>query len=112
MDEGYTVVSTIVPEDEEDVTVVVLKEGYVVVRLWPDFSYCGFDVHLWSSFDKQGEVKKALLSAVGSGNKSSSSFRIVAGGMFGVSTWKNDTRKRGPRRTQDCDREDTKVSEK
>jgi len=101
--EGYSIVSTVLPEDEEDVTVIVLKEGYVVLRLWPDLSYCGFDIHLWSSFERQGDLKKVLLSAVGSSSDSSSSFRIVAGGMFNVNTWKSDEKKRGPRRTLDCD---------
>eukprot|EP00555_Chaetoceros_dichaeta_P002053 CAMPEP_0198248886 /NCGR_PEP_ID=MMETSP1447-20131203/544_1 /TAXON_ID=420782 /ORGANISM="Chaetoceros dichaeta, Strain CCMP1751" /LENGTH=1199 /DNA_ID=CAMNT_0043933377 /DNA_START=21 /DNA_END=3621 /DNA_ORIENTATION=+ len=106
--EGYSIVSTILPEDEEDVTVIVMKEGYVVLRLWPDLNYCGYDIHLWSRFEKQGDLKKVLLSAVGSSSTSSSSFRIVAGGMFGVNTWKSDEKKRGPRRTLDCDQVETK----
>ena len=87
-----------------------LKEGYIMARAWPDHKYCAFDLHLWSSFEKQEVLEEALLknfrssgSASGSKLKSnpsssttSSSFRIVAGGMFGVDTWKEDQMNRGP----------------
>jgi len=78
-----------------------LGEGYVMARIMPDHDYCAFDIHLWSSFEKHESIKKALTSAVG--GESLSSFRIVAGGMFGVSTWKDDIKNRGPRSTQACD---------
>jgi len=85
------------------VSIVILKEGYVVSRAWLAHEYCAFDVHFWSNFDRHIEVGNALISAVGSTRGSSSSYRIVAGGMFGVSTWKKDVVSRGPHRTISCD---------
>ena len=63
--------------------------------------YCSFDLHLWSSFEKQDSIKKTLIASVDS-TSGFSSFRIVAGGMFGVSTWKDDENKKGPQYTRDC----------
>jgi len=74
--------------------VVMMEEGYVVARAWPGASYVAYDLHLWSVFPKIQEIKTALLEAVKS--QSSSVFRIVAGGMFGVDTWKVDEKSRGP----------------
>jgi len=106
--EGFTVVSTVAPSKEHDgivVATVVLSEGYVIARGWPEYNYVAYDVHLWSAFEKHDAAKNALIEAVGSGSgKSSSSYRIVAGGMFGVSTWKEDAQNRGPRFTRDCER--------
>jgi len=109
--EGFTVMSKIVPEseDEGDISIVVINGGYVVSHYWPDFKYYGFDIYLWGSFGKQEILKKALLSAVGSSSKSSSSFRIVTGGMFGTRTWKSDEEARGPRRTHVCDRSEPTI---
>lgn len=103
--EGFTVVSTIMPEGNLDEAIVfILKEGYVVSKIWGKHKYCSFDIHLWSSFGKHKRLKEALVSSVGSSNESSSSYRIVAGGMFGVTTWKMDEKNRGPHHTIPCDR--------
>jgi len=107
---SFNVISTFMPEtDEDNVVIVVMKEGYVVSHFWPDNNYCGFDVYLWSSFSKQEILKKTLLLAVGS--KSSSSFRIVTSGMFGMGTWKDDFGERGPRRTLLCNSPENTVHE-
>jgi hypothetical protein len=91
--------------------VIVLQEGYVVARVWPEQKYVALDLHLWSDFDHQENIQKALLSAVGnSGGKTSSSYRIVAGGMFGMSDWKKDETNRGPRRTNECDNKEKESS--
>ena len=98
--QGLKVVSSVLsPSDAKGAAVVVIfKEGYVVARTWPEHKYCAFDILLWSSFEKIENIKAALISAIGgSGGTSSSSYRIVTGGMFGVSTWKDDEKKRGPR---------------
>merc|ERR1740139_654735 len=110
-DEGFNIMSTFVPEidDEDNVVIVVMEEGYVVSHYWPDYKYCGLDIFLWSSFAKHDTLKKALLVAAGS--KSSSSFRIVAGGMFGTKAWADDLRERGIRRTLPCNRPDNTVKE-
>lgn len=102
--EGLTVKSTVV--SKANVVVVVLSEGYVTARTYPEEKYCAFDIHLWSKFEKQVSVKDALIAAVGSktGGMSSHSYRVVAGGMFGVETWKEDEMKRGPRHTEECEK--------
>lgn len=82
-------------------TEIFFEEGYVISRTWPKEKYCAFDIHLWSNFDKQENIKKALLAAVDS--KYESSYRIVAGGMFGARNWKDDKKNNGPRYTRSCD---------
>ncbi|GAX21114.1 hypothetical protein FisN_1Lh211 [Fistulifera solaris] len=83
--------------------VVLLEEGYVVARRWPHHSYCAFDIHMWANFDAHESIKKAAIQLTGStGEHSSSSYRIVAGGIFGVQSWKQDEKSRGPRLTRDC----------
>ena len=82
------------------VVTIAMKEGYIIARIWPDRKYCAVDAHLWSSFEKHELLKEALLKNFkgGSGvDPTLSSFRIVAGGMFGIETWKDDDVKRGPR---------------
>jgi spermidine synthase len=95
---GFKVISTVTSEPNiPPVTVTILREGYIVARAFPEYSYCGFDVHLWSDFGKHDDTRQALIAAVGSQITTSSSYRIVAGGMFGVSTWKEDEENRGPK---------------
>ena len=105
--QGFTVLDTVVydHDDEGSIVLKILAEGYVVARRRPKEKYCAFDIHLWSRFETQEDLKRALLSVVGSPEteKSSSSYRIVTGGMFGVETWKGDQKNRGPQHTQQCD---------
>jgi len=112
--EGLSVLSTETSKTDQGASVIIyLGEGYVVARTFPEQKYCAVDIHFWSSFDKHEGAKKSLIKAFGSkDNRSSSSYRIVAGGMFGVSTWKEDTKKRGPRVTDKCHREPGKEREK
>ena len=107
---GLNVMESNVPTDAEiagleSYTIsIVMVEGYLVSHIYPEPKYVGFDLHLWGSYGKQETAKRNLISAVGSGKKeeSTSSFRIVAGGMFGVETWKEDQINRGPR-YHDCE---------
>jgi spermidine synthase/S-adenosylmethionine/arginine decarboxylase-like enzyme len=97
--EGLSIVSSSqrsTKNGENAVIVVILREGYVIVRTWPSQGYCALDILLWGSFEKHESIKKALLASVGGSIKSSSSYRIVTGGMFGVGTWKEDEKRRGP----------------
>ena len=98
---GLSVVSTFatsLTDGSSSMVTLVLKEGYVIARVWPTHKYCAFDIHMWSSFLKLDTIKNSFLAAMGStGAKSSSAFRIVAGGMFGISTWKEDSMSLGPR---------------
>ena len=110
--QGLNVVSKRVTRDIEDeidrdsVITLVLSEGYVIVRSMPDLQYCGIDIHFWSGLDKHEATKNALVNALGSSTKSGkslSAFRVIAGGMFGVPTWKNDEKSRGPQYKELCE---------
>lgn len=106
--EGLSVITSIIDssnnDDKQAQIVTLLKQGYVVSRTWPSLKYCAFDVHLWSSFEKLESIKESLITNIQS--KQVSSYRIVAGGVFGISTWKEDATKRGPRFSQTCDAQD------
>jgi len=110
---GLTVLSTL-PFSGAAGSVVVtamLQEGYVVVRTLPNKKYCAFDVHFWSAFSKLEDTKIALLNAVQSDPDESSSFRIVAGGLFGVKSWKEDEKSRGPQKLkQHCGNKSDEIS--
>lgn len=80
---------------------LILHDGYVLVRTWRDKSYAAVDVHLWSKFNQIDALKDVLVVAFESA-AAPSSFRIVAGGMFGVSAWKLDERQRGPHLNVTC----------
>ena len=105
--EGLTVLSSLLSPANQNVSSVVLimQEGYVIARHWPGRSYFAFDIHLWSHFDQQRPLKNLLIETVGSrvDGPSSSSYRIVAGGMFGLKSWKDDEKNRGPRMTEECE---------
>jgi len=76
---------------------IALKEGYIIVRIYPDEHYVAFDIHMWGSFERQETITGLLITSVGSSvSSSSSSFRIIAGGMFGIDSWKQDKILRGP----------------
>jgi len=98
--EGFQVLSSFEPTSAHPhIFVTMLKQGYVVTRIIPEAKYIAFDLQLWTSFGKHDEAKNALIEAVGSQviGRSSSSYRIVSGGMFGVDTWKVDEENRGPK---------------
>lgn len=109
--EGFKVVSTVTSASDTGPTVtIILRDGYVIVRTWPEQKYAATDIHFWSNFNKHETAKKALITALGSGTPSS--YRIVAGGMFGVSTWKDDDKQRGPHVSATCKDEVTDVRDK
>ena len=86
--QGLTPVSSTTKSSSSNTMIVVLKEGYVVARMYPDLKYCAFDINLWGAFEKSVAIKAALVKAVGS--SSISSYRIVVGGMHGTNTWDSD----------------------
>eukprot|EP00978_Attheya_sp_CCMP212_P011110 scaffold27183_cov56-Attheya_sp.AAC.1 len=104
---GLTPVSTVSKPSTHggSAVVVVMKEGYVVAHTWPKYNYCALDIQLWASFDKMESVKGSLLQSMGSSEDTASSFRLIAGGMRGTDTWKEDLAKIGPRNvnTRSCD---------
>ncbi|GKY97905.1 hypothetical protein MPSEU_000748500 [Mayamaea pseudoterrestris] len=101
------IVTDAVVQEGSGVIGLALRTGYVIARMYPKYNYCALDIHFWSSFELQESVKKVLIDALGGGivPKSVSSYRIVAGGMFGVDTWKDDAKKQGPRKVHDCQRQ-------
>ncbi|CAJ1930997.1 unnamed protein product [Cylindrotheca closterium] len=100
--EGMHVVSTTAGKKTDTQFVTILKEGYIVARVDAENKYCGFDILLWSSFESFEAVKLALIQAVGGSRDKTSSFRIVTGGMYGVSTWKEDSKSHGPQIDKFC----------
>jgi spermidine synthase len=98
----------VLPDDKPSSSpwfVIGMKEGYLTVRLFPESRYCALDIHLWSAFDKHGIVKEAVVVKGLGGdllNRSTSSYRIVAGGMFGLPTWKEDAATHGPQISRTC----------
>ena len=69
-------------------TVLVMKEGYIAARIADEYKHIAFDIHLWGAFAKMESLRSALLQAVGA--KRSSFYRVVAGGIYGTSTWESD----------------------
>jgi SAM-dependent methyltransferase len=102
---GLTVVTDKTASTETSRFVIMMGEGYVVARLWEDAKYCALDIHLWSAFDSHEALKEAIVvNALGGNlkNKSTSSYRIVAGGMFGLPSWKEESATHGPQISKVC----------
>ena len=117
--EGFRPVSTVsntTPSNNGEVVAIVMREGLVLARIWPNEKYVAFDIYLWGRFNDIDTVKKALAETVGSEKKSISSFRIVVGGMRGTDTWAADKQVIGPKtlsHTRNCEEDpgpDTTVS--
>eukprot|EP00957_Ditylum_brightwellii_P032056 2430833-Ditylum_brightwellii.AAC.1 len=47
--------------EESPWLVIVMEEGYVVVRLWSQKKFCALDIHLLSSFDRHERLKQAII---------------------------------------------------
>ncbi|CAJ1931008.1 unnamed protein product [Cylindrotheca closterium] len=102
---GLTVVSDKLSDLDSPFFIIAMKEGYVVVRLWSEEKYGALDLHLWRSFDNHEGLKKAIVvDALGGDlmNKSTSSYRIVTGGMFGLPDWREESKKHGPQLDNLC----------
>ena len=91
--QGFSLLSN--PVFANGAVYVVMKEGYVVARLWPDKKYCAFDINVWGNFHKLKSLQAAVVDAVQS--KTVSAYRVVVGGMYGSSTWKEDHGIIGPK---------------
>ena len=98
--EGFTVIGK--PLFEHNVGVIMMKEGYLAVRPWQDEKYIALDINLWGHTYKIKGLKNALVKAIGSTKMYS--YKVVVGGMFGSSTWKEDRKVLGPksRQLRDC----------
>jgi spermidine synthase len=119
--EGFVPISAVKAGDSErgsDI-LIVLKEGFVVVRPWPVYNYCALDIQLWGAFSKLSTIRSKLVEAIAGirGSEDSSvtvsSYRIVTGGMFGAQTWEVDKGTIGiqMRQTRNCENPDP-VAEK
>jgi len=74
--------------DNKNAVIVVMEEGYVVARLWPEYHYCALDINLWGAFQKSNTLRSALIDGLQS--TLVSTYRVVVGGMYGSSTWVED----------------------
>ncbi|KAL7551298.1 hypothetical protein ACHAWF_014480 [Thalassiosira exigua] len=75
---------------------LALEEGYVLAETWPDANYCKLDLHLWSHFGRQEDLRSELLKALGSGHGSWQSYRVVTGGMSSCFSSEMDLTTTGP----------------
>ena len=107
VNEGFTVISD--PVFDNEVGVVVLKEGFISARILPTMNYVGFDVNLWGMSSKIKKLRQALAESVGSSDVSS--YKVVVGGMYGSSSWKEDQKIQGPKMKQLRNCEDDVVKE-
>ncbi|KAG7368315.1 spermidine synthase [Nitzschia inconspicua] len=90
---GFALVSD--PIYDHDTSIVVLSDGYIEAKVWPLDQYVAFDIYLWGRTYKMASMKAALVEAVGS--KDVSAYRVVVGGVFGTSTWREDQKILGPK---------------
>ena len=95
---GLKVISAVADSSwyEEYLVHIVLQEGYIIARVFQSTSHCAFDLHLWSAFRMLEEARRALLDTVQPKSDNWSQFRIVAGGVFGLPSWREDEKSRGP----------------
>ena len=107
---GLTTVpdKTDVPPSSSSSLFIVMDQGYIMARLSPEAKYCALDIHLWSSFASHDALKEAIVvKALGGDlyNGSTSSYRIVAGGMFGLPNWQEESATHGPQISKVCQNE-------
>lgn len=102
-EKGFDIVSSDFTEaDGTAMVYIVLKQGYIIARSILATKYVGFDVHFWSGFHKHEEAKNAMVSAVEGSDNNLSTYRVIAGGMFGAETWREDEKLRGPHFEEIC----------
>ena len=82
----------------------IMNEGYVVARAMWEHKYVAFDIHFWTSLEKHQSTKDSLVAAVGSKKSSVSDYRVIAGGIFGLTSWESDEKGRGPQYEEICEK--------
>jgi hypothetical protein len=80
-------------DDMIEPRIVIMEEGYVIARCWPDRLYCAMDLHLWGAYHKRARLVTALTEELRS--TLVSSYRIVTGGMYETKTWEDDQKQIG-----------------
>ncbi|KAL3917183.1 MAG: hypothetical protein SGILL_004834 [Bacillariaceae sp.] len=105
--EGFHVIGE--PLFENNVGLIMMKEGYLAVRPWQEERYIGLDINLWGHTYEIKSLKNALVKAIGSTKMYA--YKVVVGGMFGSSTWKEDRKVLGPKSKQLRECKDDVVTE-
>jgi hypothetical protein len=101
--EGFNIIaSDAVQTDSNVITYITLKEGFVIARAMAESKYVGFDIHFWSAMHKQEAAQNALVAAVGGKRSALSTYRVITGGMFGIATWEEEDKFRGPQFEEMC----------
>lgn len=103
-EKGFEIISSDFSEaDGNAIVYLVLNEGYIIARSVIASKYVGFDIHFWSGLHKHEDAKNAVVNAVGGSGTNLSTYRVIAGGMFGTKTWREDEKLRGPQFEDICD---------
>eukprot|EP00548_Thalassiothrix_antarctica_P015362 CAMPEP_0194175700 /NCGR_PEP_ID=MMETSP0154-20130528/9699_1 /TAXON_ID=1049557 /ORGANISM="Thalassiothrix antarctica, Strain L6-D1" /LENGTH=997 /DNA_ID=CAMNT_0038889599 /DNA_START=61 /DNA_END=3055 /DNA_ORIENTATION=- len=105
-------IRTLSPEPKEEaILTLIFEQGYVQVRTFPSAKYCAIDLHVWGGFQTtQDEIQDIVLKTIQS--TSYQSYRIVAGGIFGLDSWKDDAANLGPRLPEHCHNQQKQDEEK
>ena len=85
-----------------DIFTFLTNAGYLVARTGRDISYVGLDIHFWSMFQLQNQVANFVVEALGSDVSSTTTYRVIAGGIFNVQSWKEDAYMNGPHVEDSC----------
>jgi len=91
------------PSITGDIFTFVTNVGYVIARTGRDTSYVGLDIHFWTMFQLQNKLANFILEALGSDVSSTTTYRVIAGGIFNVPLWKQDASLTGPHVEDSCD---------
>jgi len=102
------IVRTIPSEDETEIftphgsiITLIFQQGYIQLLTFPKAKYCAIDMHVWGGFQKtQDQIQDIVLKAIKSDTYQS--YRIVAGGIFGLDSWREDAANLGPRLPEHC----------
>ena len=91
------------PSIAGDIFTFLTNVGYVIARTGRDTSYVGLDIHFWTMFQLQNKLANFILEALGSDVSSTTTYRVIAGGIFNVPLWKQDASLNGPHVEDSCD---------
>jgi spermidine synthase len=99
-------ISNATGSDASSAIFIALEEGYVTAHYYPDNSYVGLEIVLWSKIAMHDAVRKAILTALDV-DDNYSSYRVIHGGMLGAKNWRNDINEMGPvnKNLRNCDPE-------
>ncbi|VEU44207.1 unnamed protein product [Pseudo-nitzschia multistriata] len=83
---GLSVVDSFHADSDPSASFLILDEGYIKARVYPEAQYVAFDLMMWGTsvaLDKSNAIQEDLIAALGGGTHegSTSSFRVTASGM-------------------------------